>query len=164
MAWTKDLRHTLFYQRSGVKGAVYAKYSYMNILKPDTITADLPWQCFVLLVQYTMWSEVPQLKCCPSELRMWNYRWQFSDLIIMLPTGDVAWRLYDTYGFPLDLTMLMCEEKSLHVDTAGYEKCKEQAQVSELCMICSDYGWLCWGDAGLGLTTHPLRQINWFIT
>ena len=58
----------------------------------------------------------------------------------MYPTGDVAWRLYDTYGFPFDLTMLMCEEKSLHVDTAGYEKCKEQAQVSELCMICSDYG------------------------
>ena len=51
----------------------------------------------------------------------------------MFPTGDVAWRLYDTYGFPLDLTMLMCEEKSLHVDTAGYEKCKEQAQVSEQC-------------------------------
>ena len=62
---------------------------------------------------------------------MWNFRWQFSDFIIVLPTGDVAWRLYDTYGFPLDLTMLMCEEKSLHVDTAGYEKCKEQAQVSE---------------------------------
>lgn len=47
-----------------------------------------------------------------------------------LIVGDVAWRLYDTYGFPLDLTSLMCEEKSLTVDCAGYEESKKRAQVS----------------------------------
>lgn len=44
-------------------------------------------------------------------------------------SGDVAWRLYDTYGFPLDLTQLMSEEKGLTVDLAGYEEAKKKAQV-----------------------------------
>lgn len=43
--------------------------------------------------------------------------------------GDVAWRLYDTYGFPVDLTQLMSEEKGLTVDMAAYEEAKKQAQV-----------------------------------
>lgn len=43
--------------------------------------------------------------------------------------GDVAWRLYDTYGFPIDLTQLMAEEKGLKIDMAGYEESKKQAQV-----------------------------------
>lgn len=44
--------------------------------------------------------------------------------------GEVAWRLYDTYGFPVDLTQLMIEEKGLTVDMEGYEESKKQAQVS----------------------------------
>ena len=43
--------------------------------------------------------------------------------------GDVAWRLYDTYGFPVDLTQLMAEERGLTVDMAMYEQCKKTAQV-----------------------------------
>jgi alanyl-tRNA synthetase len=44
--------------------------------------------------------------------------------------GDVAWRLYDTYGFPVDLTQLMAEERGLEVDMAGYEACKAAAQLA----------------------------------
>jgi alanyl-tRNA synthetase len=44
----------------------------------------------------------------------------------MLP-GEVPFLLYDTYGFPLDLTQLMARERGLTVDVAGFEKLmKEQ--------------------------------------
>jgi alanyl-tRNA synthetase len=44
--------------------------------------------------------------------------------------GDVAWRLYDTYGFPIDLTKLMVEERSLDIDMDGYEEARKQAQLT----------------------------------
>jgi REP element-mobilizing transposase RayT len=41
-------------------------------------------------------------------------------------TGEFAFKLYDTYGFPLDLTELMARERGLSVDTAGFEKLMEE--------------------------------------
>ena len=41
----------------------------------------------------------------------------------------MAWRLYDTYGFPVDLTTLMAEERGLLVDLETYEECRKKAQV-----------------------------------
>ncbi len=41
-------------------------------------------------------------------------------------SADNAFRLYDTYGFPLDLTELMARERGLTVDIAGFEKLMEQ--------------------------------------
>ncbi|MFZ5518148.1 MAG: alanine--tRNA ligase [Candidatus Zhuqueibacterota bacterium] len=46
--------------------------------------------------------------------------------------GEEAFRLYDTYGFPLDLTQLMAEEKNMTVDERGFqdemEKQRERAR------------------------------------
>jgi alanyl-tRNA synthetase len=39
--------------------------------------------------------------------------------------GEHAFALYDTYGFPLDLTELMARERGLTVDVAGFEKLME---------------------------------------
>ena len=37
--------------------------------------------------------------------------------------GDQAFKLYDTYGFPYDLTVLMAGEKNLTVDQAAFDEC-----------------------------------------
>ena len=36
--------------------------------------------------------------------------------------GDVAFELYATFGFPIDLTQLMSQERGLKVDIAGYQQ------------------------------------------
>jgi len=39
-----------------------------------------------------------------------------------------AFRLHDTYGFPIDLTRIMAEERGMSVDMAGYEQLMEEAK------------------------------------
>jgi alanyl-tRNA synthetase len=40
--------------------------------------------------------------------------------------GAAAFKLYDTYGFPPDLTQVMAEERGLTVDTEGYDRALEE--------------------------------------
>ena len=44
---------------------------------------------------------------------------------VIMP-GRFAFKLYDTYGFPLDLTELMARERGLTVDVAGFEKLMDE--------------------------------------
>jgi alanyl-tRNA synthetase len=42
--------------------------------------------------------------------------------------GELVFKLYDTYGFPVDLTRLMAEERGFNVDETGFEKNMEDAR------------------------------------
>ena len=43
-------------------------------------------------------------------------------------SGDIAFELYDTFGFPIDLTELLCAERGLKVDMPRFEALMEQQQ------------------------------------
>ncbi len=40
--------------------------------------------------------------------------------------GSDAFTLYDTYGFPIDLTQLLCSERGIEIDMEGFEQLMEQ--------------------------------------
>ncbi|MFC2087977.1 alanine--tRNA ligase [Calditrichota bacterium] len=47
---------------------------------------------------------------------------------IIIP-GSYVFKLYDTYGFPLDLTRILAEENNLKMDEKGFEKEMQQQQL-----------------------------------
>ena len=42
--------------------------------------------------------------------------------------GKTAFRLYDTFGFPIEMTQEICKEKGFEVDMAGYKEAEEKHQ------------------------------------
>ena len=57
--------------------------------------------------------------------------------------GSFAFELFDTYGFPIDLTQLMAEEKGLTVDMVGFQKgLDEQKQRSRAAATTQTGDWV----------------------
>ncbi|NBI41566.1 alanine--tRNA ligase [[Haemophilus] felis] len=53
-------------------------------------------------------------------------------------SGEVAFKLYDTYGFPLDLTADVCRERDITIDEAGFER--EMTAQRERAKASSNFG------------------------
>lgn len=52
--------------------------------------------------------------------------WRAENPMTKVLPGDVAFKLYDTFGFPLDLTRVMSSELGVSVDESGFEKSMER--------------------------------------
>jgi alanyl-tRNA synthetase len=82
-------------------------------------------------------------------------------------SGPDAFQLYDTFGFPPDLTALMARERGLGVDEAGYERAMEEArEKSRAGAVSKDQSRLVLdGDAIArlkNLRVHPTDDSNKF--
>ncbi len=63
-------------------------------------------------------------------------------------SGELAFELYDTYGFPVDLTDLILKEKNMRLDKLGFEKClKKQQNRSRVSGKVSTQDWTIVNDA-----------------
>ncbi|CAH2351736.1 alanine--tRNA ligase, mitochondrial [[Candida] railenensis] len=69
-------------------------------------------------------------------------------------SGKDVWRLYDTYGFPVDLTRLMAEEAGLKIDEEGFEKAKEESR--EASKAKKTIG----GEVLIKLDVHSLSELD----
>jgi alanyl-tRNA synthetase len=67
--------------------------------------------------------------------------------------GDVAFQLYDTYGFPVDLTADIARERGLIVDMAGFERAMEEQR--ERARSASQFGNL---ENGLAIPAEELSR------
>ena len=67
--------------------------------------------------------------------------------------GEVAWKMYDTYGFPVDLTYLMVEEKGLDIDMIAYEQSKAKAQLLSQVISSKE-------ELGLDLDVHAIAELK----
>ncbi len=62
-------------------------------------------------------------------------------------TGEEAFKLYDTFGFPLDLTKLVATEKGLTVDEAGFEvEMQKQKTRSRSAAVLDTEDWVIVND------------------
>ncbi len=66
--------------------------------------------------------------------------------------GDVAFKMYDTFGFPLDLTRVICEERQLTIDETGFEKAMDHQRAE------SRKSWKGSGEAAVGDVYLKLAQ------
>ena len=54
-------------------------------------------------------------------------------------SGEVAFKLYDTYGFPLDLTADVCRERNISIDEEGFNR--EMEAQRERAQAASQFGY-----------------------
>ncbi|CCE82501.1 Piso0_002228 [Millerozyma farinosa CBS 7064] len=69
-------------------------------------------------------------------------------------SGRDVWRLYDTYGFPVDLTRLMAEEAGTKIDEEGFEKARLESREASKSNTSKS------GNQPIKLDVHALSDLD----
>ena len=95
-----------------------AAQSVFSVLAPETNSTEKLWEALRprIDLSQSVWAKLKPGKAVPAE-EIEKLRTVF---------GTNAFELFDTYGFPLDLTELMARERGLTVDVEGFNKLMEE--------------------------------------
>ncbi|EBM9350499.1 alanine--tRNA ligase [Salmonella enterica] len=80
--------------------------------------------------------------------------------------GETAFRLYDTYGFPVDLTADVCRERNIKVDEAGFEAAMEEQRrrAREASDFGADYNAMIRVDSASEFKGYDHLELNGKVT
>ncbi|EAA8931743.1 alanine--tRNA ligase [Salmonella enterica] len=80
--------------------------------------------------------------------------------------GETAFRLYDTYGFPADLTADVCRERNIKVDEAGFEAAMEEQRrrAREASGFGADYNAMIRVDSASEFKGYDHLELNGKVT
>ena len=80
--------------------------------------------------------------------------------------GETAFRLYDTYGFPVDLTSDVCRERNIKVDEAGFEAAMEEQRrrAREASGFGADYNAMIRVDSASEFKGYDHLELNGKVT
>ena len=80
--------------------------------------------------------------------------------------GETAFRLYDTYGFPVDLTADVCRERNTKVDEAGFEAAMEEQRrrAREASGFGADYNAMIRVDSASEFKGYDHLELNGKVT
>ncbi|WP_304997021.1 alanine--tRNA ligase [Escherichia coli] len=80
--------------------------------------------------------------------------------------GETAFRLYDTYGFPVDLTADVCRERNIKVDEAGFEAAMEEQRrrAREASGFGADYNAMIRVDSASKFKGYDHLELNGKVT
>ena len=80
--------------------------------------------------------------------------------------GETAFRLYDTYGFPVDLTADVCRERNIKVDEAGFDAAMEEQRrrAREASGFGADYNAMIRVDSASEFKGYDHLELNGKVT
>jgi alanyl-tRNA synthetase len=121
-----------------LRRAIRYGYSSLNIQQPfmyqlvDTLCAEMGKFFPEIQAQKTLIEKVIKeeeeafLRTLGTGLNLLNSQFKNSNDANAVLSGEIAFTLSDTFGFPIDLTQLICRENNYSVDMETFNKCLEE--------------------------------------
>ncbi|HKJ76459.1 MAG TPA: alanine--tRNA ligase, partial [Gammaproteobacteria bacterium] len=114
--------------------------AFNDLIKKEVKPEGRHCYCVVFLAESRLHAPIKTAigeieKKTPSEL---SVQWDVVDPQDLPLSGDIAFKLYDTFGFPVDMTADIARERGLELDQEGFER--EMAAQRERARAASQFG------------------------